>query len=141
MGSPIFRFFLSIYVFLYRLTAGSFGGKVQGLSVLLLTTSGRKTGKLRTTPLGYFEQDGGYVIIGSNAGANSNPGWFYNLKSHPQAKIQIKEKQFEVNARIVGSEKRSQLWERLVEISPAYGNYAKKTNREIPLVFLRSAKS
>jgi deazaflavin-dependent oxidoreductase (nitroreductase family) len=124
MGSPIFRFFLSIYVFLYRLTAGSFGGKVQGLSVLLLTTSGRKTGKLRTTPLGYFEQDGGYVIIG-----------------HPQAKIQIKEKQFEVNARIVGSEKRSQLWERLVEISPAYGNYAKKTNREIPLVFLRSAKS
>ena len=141
MRNPIFRFVLAIYVFLYRLTAGTFGGKVQGLSVLLLTTSGRKTGKLRTTPLGYFEQDGGYIIIASNSGANSNPGWFYNLKSHPQARIQIKNRQFEVTATIVGSEKRSQLWERLVALSPAYGNYAKKTNREIPLIFLQSAKS
>ena len=141
MGNPIFRLFLTIYVFLYRLSAGKFGNQVQGLSVLLLTTTGRKTGKLRTTPLGYFEQDGGYVIIGSNAGSNSHPGWFYNLKSRPQAKIQIKDRQFEVNATIVEAEKRSQLWERLLEISPAYGNYAKRTGREIPLVFLRSAKS
>jgi F420H(2)-dependent quinone reductase len=141
MSNPIFRFVLAIYVFLYRLTAGAFGGKVQGLSVLLLTTTGRKTGKLRTTPLGYFEQDGRYIIIASNNGANSNPGWFYNLKSHPQTKIQIKNRQFDVTATIVGPEKRSQLWERLVSISPAYGNYTKKTNREIPLVFLQSAKS
>jgi F420H(2)-dependent quinone reductase len=141
MSNPIFRFILAIYAFLYRLTGGAFGGKVQGLSVLLLTTTGRKTGKLRTTPLGYFEQDGGYIIIASNSGANSNPGWFYNLKSHPQAKIQIKNRQFEVTATIVGPEKRGQLWERLEALSPAYGNYAKKTNREIPLIFLQSAKS
>jgi deazaflavin-dependent oxidoreductase (nitroreductase family) len=63
------------------------------------------------------------------------------LKSHPQAKIQIKNRQFEVTATIVGPEKRGQLWERLVSISPAYGNYTKKTNREIPLIFLQSAKS
>ena len=74
--------FMAIYVFLYRRTGGKFGGKVQGLPVLLLTTNGRKTGKKRVTPLGYFEYDGYYVISASNAGFDTNPAWFYNLKSH-----------------------------------------------------------
>jgi F420H(2)-dependent quinone reductase len=69
----VLKFMLSIYIFLYRLTSGAIGGRMGGLPVLLLTTTGRKTGKPRTTPLGYFEQDGAFVIIASNAGAERNP--------------------------------------------------------------------
>lgn len=128
---------MAIAVFLYRLTDGKFGGRVQGLRVLLLTTTGRKTAKKRTTPLGYFEDDGSYVIIGSNAGFETHPAWFLNLKSNPRATIQVKDRQFQVNAEIAGPEKRGRLWARLIELAPGYANYAKRTRREIPLVILR----
>src|SRR5574341_1013026 len=137
MLKSLFRFLMAIAVFLYRLTDGKFGGRVQGLRVLLLTTTGRKTGKKRTTPLGYFEDDGSYVIIGSNAGFETHPAWFLNLKSNPRATIQVKDRQFQVNAEIAGPEKRERLWARLIELAPSYANYAKRTRREIPLVILR----
>ena len=141
MVKSLFRRFLALYVFLYRLTGGKFGGKVQGLRVLLLTTTGRKTGKKRTTPLGYFEHDGGYVIIGSNAGFDTHPAWFHNLKGNPHATVEVNDKQFEANAEIVGPDERGQLWARLIEAAPAYANYANKTSREIPLVALRPVKA
>jgi deazaflavin-dependent oxidoreductase (nitroreductase family) len=137
----LFKYFMAISVFLYRLTGGKFGGKMQGLRVLLLTTTGRKTGKKRTTPLGYFEQDGGYVIIASNAGFDTHPAWFHNLRSNPRAAIQVNDRQFEVSAEIAGVQKRGQLWERLMELSPSYANYAKRTRREIPLVILRPVQA
>jgi hypothetical protein len=71
----IFKFFMAISVFLYLRTGGKFGGEIQGLPVLLLTTIGGKTGKKRITPLGYFQQDGYYVITASNAGFDTNPAW------------------------------------------------------------------
>ena len=134
----LFKIIMAISVFLYRLTGGKVGGKVQGLQVLLLSTIGRKTGKRRTTPLGYFEHDGGYVIIGSNAGFDTHPAWFHNLRSNPQATIQVKDKQFEVRAEIAEPEERDKLWARLMELAPSYANYAKRTSRVIPLVILRS---
>ncbi len=137
MVKSFIRLALTIYVFFYRLTNGRFGGKVQGLRVLLLTTTGRKSGKQRTTPLGYFEHDGGYVIIGSNAGFDTHPAWFQNLRSNPRATIQVSGQQFEVSAEIAGPDKRGQLWARLMELAPSYANYAKRTRREIPLVTLR----
>jgi F420H(2)-dependent quinone reductase len=141
MVKSIFRRFLAIYVFLYRLTGGKFGGRVQGLRVLLLTTTGRKTGKKRTTPLGYFEHDGGYIIIGSNAGSDAHPAWFHNLKGNPHATVEVDDRQFEASAEIVGPDGRGQLWTRLIAVAPAYANYAHKTSREIPLVALRAAKA
>ena len=141
MVKSLFRRFLALHVFLYRLTGGKFGGKVQGLRVLLLTTTGRKTGKKRTTPLGYFEHDGGYVIIGSNAGFDTHPAWFHNLKGNPHATVEVNDRQFEASAEVVGPDERGQLWARLVEIAPAYANYANKTSREIPLVTLHSVKA
>lgn len=137
--SGIFRFFMTFAVFLYRQTGGKFGGKVQGLNVLLLTTTGRKTGKVRTTPLGYFEHDGGYVIIASNAGFEAHPAWFHNLRSDPRATIQVNDRQFAVRAEVAGAEQRGQLWERLMELAPSYANYANRTSREIPVVVLRPA--
>ena len=136
MLRSLFRFVLRIFVALYRLSGGRVGGRVQGLRVLLLTTTGRKSGTRRTTPLGFFEQDDAYVVIASNAGSDTHPAWFYNLRGNPAAKVEIMDRQIEVNAEVVKQDRRSALWNRLVELAPGYGNYAKKTRREIPLVIL-----
>jgi F420H(2)-dependent quinone reductase len=133
----LMKFFMAIGITLYTTSGGKIGGRISGLEVLLLTTRGRKTGKQRTTPLGYFkDQEGSYVIIGSNAGFDTHPAWFYNLKSQPHVTIQVKEKQLEVDAEVAGSDKRNQLWKQLVKLAPFYGNYEKKTDRKIPVVIL-----
>jgi deazaflavin-dependent oxidoreductase (nitroreductase family) len=133
------RFFNAIHIRLYRLTGGSFGGRVQGLRVLLLTTTGRKSGARRTTPLGYFEQDGAYVITASNAGFETHPAWFHNLRANPRATIDVADRRLEVTAEVAGPADRGRLWQRLLELSPGYGQYAQRTRREIPLVRLRPA--
>jgi F420H(2)-dependent quinone reductase len=135
-----FHFVHGIFLSLYRLTGGKFGGRVQGLQVLLLTTIGRKTGEERTTPLGYFMEDGNYIITGSNAGRDTYPAWFHNLRANPLVKIEIKDRQIEAEAEVAPPEKRRSLWSQLLSLSPAYANYAKKTSREIPLVILRPLK-
>jgi deazaflavin-dependent oxidoreductase (nitroreductase family) len=137
MLKVLFRFILSIFVLLYQVTGGKFGGAMQGLQVLLLTTTGRKTGKSRTTPLGYFEHNGGYVIIASNAGFDTHPAWFHNLRSNPQVTLQVKDRQQAAIAEPAGPELRKQLWARLVELAPGYRAYEKRTTREIPIVILR----
>jgi F420H(2)-dependent quinone reductase len=128
---------LSIYVFLYRLTNGAIGGQMAGLQVLLLTTTGRKTGQPRTTPLGYFKQDGNFVLIASNGGADRNPAWFYNLKSNPQVTIQIGNRQMAAHAEQVNTEKRTQLWTELIKMAPTYERYTQRTKREIPMVIVQ----
>jgi deazaflavin-dependent oxidoreductase (nitroreductase family) len=128
---------LSIYIFLYRLTSGAIGGQMSGLKVLLLTTTGRKTGQRRTTPLGYFKQEGNFVLIASNGGADRNPAWFYNLQSNPQVAIQIGNKQMAAQAEQASSEKRKQLWTELVKMAPAYAQYTQRTKREIPMVIVQ----
>jgi F420H(2)-dependent quinone reductase len=136
----LFRHFMAIGTYLFKLSNGKIGGRLPGLEVLLLTTTGRKTGRKRTTPLGYFEDQGRYIIIGSNAGFDTHPAWFYNLKSQPHATIQLKDKQLEVNAEVAGPDKRNQLWTQLIELAPFYCNYAKKTSREIPMVILHPVR-
>ena len=133
----IFRFFLAINVFLYRLTGGKFGNQVQGLPVLLLTTLGRKTGKKRITPLGYLEHNGSYVVTATNAGFETHPAWFHNLKNHPQVELQIGNQQLIAVAEPAKPALRKQLWAKFVELAPGYGAYEKRTTREIPVVLLR----
>lgn len=136
MVNLFFRTFTRIHIFFYRLTGGKFAGKVQGLQVLLLMTTGRKTGKIRTTPLGHFEYGGGYVIIASNAGFDTYPAWFHNLKSNPQATIQVGNEWLDVKAEIAEADMRNQLWAQLIKLSPSYANYAARTRREIPMIIL-----
>lgn len=133
----LFRLFVSLFTWLYQRTDGKFGGMVQGLPVLLLTTTGRKTGKKRITPLGYFEHDGCYVITASNAGFDTHPAWFHNLKNHPQVELRIRDKQLTAIAEPANPTLRQQLWAELVERAPGYGAYEKRTTREIPMVLLR----
>jgi len=137
MAKSIFRTFMALGTYLYKISKGKIGGRIAGLEVLLLTTTGRKTGKKRTTPLGYFkDHQGSYIIIGSNAGFDTHPAWFHNLKRQPHVTIQVKDTQLEVNAEVAEPKTRNQLWAQLIKLAPFYDNYTKKTSREIPVVIL-----
>ena len=131
------KLWVAIHVGIYRLSGGKIGGAMRGFKVLLLTSTGRKSGKLHTVPLAYFEQPGGYLIVGSNSGLPSHPGWYHNLKSKPQATIQIARKVSAVTAEILSGEAHTQAWRQVITASPLYADYEKKAGRQIPVVFLR----
>lgn len=137
MLKALFRFMLSLLIFVYQRSDGRIAGTMQGLPVLLLTTTGRKTGKQRITPLGYLEHDGAYVVIASNAGFDTHPAWYHNLTSQPQVMLQVRDQQMAAIAEPADPMLRQQLWARLVERAPGYGAYQKRTTREIPIVLLR----
>jgi len=137
----VFKFFLTIYVFLYRLSGGRFGSQVQGLQVLLLTSIGRKTNRKRTTPLGYFMDGDRYVIIASNAGFDSHPAWFHNLSKNSRASIEVGEQKLQVDTEVIDPKIRNLLWAKLVNLAPGYASYERKTRRVIPLVALQPLTS
>jgi deazaflavin-dependent oxidoreductase (nitroreductase family) len=130
------KLILKVIVFLYNVSGGRIGGKMGQVPVLLLTTTGRKTGKQRTLPLVYIMDGSAYVITASAGGADKHPGWFFNIRSNPQATIQVKDKHITVMAEIAGPEKKPELWARLVEVAPNFAGYQKRTSREIPMVIL-----
>lgn len=133
----ILKFFMAIYVGLYRLSSGKIGGSMSGSKVLLLTTTGRKSGKAITLPVGAFDDPGGWVIVASNGGKPANPAWYHNLKSKPQVTVQLFDKVMSVTAEILTGADRAQAWQRVITTAPAYARYEKRTTREIPLVLLR----
>ena len=137
MRRLMFRFVSALHAALYQRTGGRLGGAVAGMPTLLLTVTGRRTGKRRTTPLGYFMHDGSYVIIASAGGAPSHPAWFLNLRANPRAAIQVKDRRLNVHAEVATGELRARLWDHLMRVAPMYGRYAERAGREIPLVLLR----
>lgn len=138
MQKYLIKLIITIYVFLYRLTGGRLGSRMRDFKVLLLTTTGRKSGKKRTTPLGFFDYDGGYVITASAiAFLGHPPDWFVNLKSNPQVMVQIKDRVMTAVAEEAESDLRNQLWEQLIEQAPSYADYAERTTRKIPMVVLQ----
>ena len=134
----IIKLFIGFHVFMYRITGGKFGGKMLGFKVLILTTKGRKSGKILSAPLGYFERDGGYLIVASNNGASNSPSWYHNIKANPDdVNIQVKDKKMKVAPEIILGAARRPLYDWIVSTAPNYGEYEKTTTREIPLVFLK----
>ena len=136
MFKLILKVMIPTTVFLYRLTGGVIGGRVQTLPVLLLTTTGRTSGKPRTVPVAYLRDGSTYVIIASYAGLPRHPAWFLNLERHPEATIQVKKQQMQVKAETANQEKKRELWARLMEVAPGYADYQKRTSRDIPIVIL-----
>jgi proline iminopeptidase len=120
----------------YRATDGEEGHEWQGVHTLLLTTTGRKSGEERTTPLIYGEDDGNYVVVASKGGAPDDPAWMKNLREDAGAKVQVAADKFDARARTATGEERDRLWARMAEIWPSYEDYAKKTDRLIPVVVL-----
>ena len=130
------RAFIGAHLAVYRATRGRIGGRMGGMRVLLLTTTGRKSGQPRTVPLVYFEDGDRLVIIGSKGGDPSDPLWWANLQKTPQASVQIGPKLQRVRARLASGEERARLWPRIKRENSAYAGYEKKTSREIPVVLL-----
>src|SRR5262245_22136869 len=130
------RAFIAGHTALYRLTAGRIGQKVVGLPVLLLTTTGRKSGRPRTVPLVFFEDGERLVVIGSKGGAPQDPVWWLNLQKNPEAEVQVGAERRRVRARLASPEERARLWPRAKRENPTYAEYEKRTTREIPVVIL-----
>jgi proline iminopeptidase len=122
----------------YRATDGEEGHIWrEGSTILLLTTTGRKTGNESTTPLIYdLDDDGNPVIVASKGGAPEHPGWYENLAKSPEVGVQIKGDKFRAQARVAEGEERERLWRLMNEMWPHYEEYAEKTDREIPVVVL-----
>jgi F420H(2)-dependent quinone reductase len=131
------KLFMAMHVGMYRLSRGKLGGSMRGFKVLLLTTIGRKSGKTYITPLGCFDQEGGYVIVASNGGQPTHPAWYYNLKSSPQVTVQVLDAIIPATAEVLSGGARTQAWQKVVATAPGYADYEKKTTREIPLILLR----
>ena len=123
----------------YRATGGRVGGRVVGSPVLLLVTTGRRTGKERTTPLLYLKDGGNFVIVASNGGTAKAPAWWLNLKARPEAVVEVGGRKLRVGAAEAEGEEKRRLWARLVGMYPAYEDYQRKTDREIPVVVLSPA--
>jgi deazaflavin-dependent oxidoreductase (nitroreductase family) len=133
----IYKLITAIHSFLYRLTRGRFGGKMRDFNVLLLTTKGRKSGKHHTSPLGFIEDNGNYVICGSNGGSDKHPAWYFNIQTSPNVTIEVMDKRIPAVAEVSTGEERLRLWNALVAVAPSYKDYTTKTRREIPMVVLR----
>ena len=120
----------------YMESGGTEGTELQGKPVILLTTVGAKSGKIRKTPLMRVEHDGEYAIVASLGGAPKNPVWYYNVKANPRVELQDGTATKDYEAREASGDERATWWERAVAAWPDYANYQKKTDRQIPVFVL-----
>jgi deazaflavin-dependent oxidoreductase (nitroreductase family) len=120
-------------------TDGAEGTTLGGRPVVLLTTRGAKSGKIRKTPLMRVEHDGTYAVVASLGGAPKNPVWYYNVKAEPHVELRDGSATHDMVAREVTGDEKATWWERAVAAFPDYAEYQKKTDREIPVFVLEPA--
>lgn len=141
MGTPmrtIMRAGNRLAVFLYRRSGGRIGGSARGgARVLLLTVAGRKTGTPHTTPVSYFEHEGGYVVTGTAGGAKQDPQWFRNLRAAPRAHVELGASHLDVEVHVASDDEREHLWSDVVVArAPAFAKYEDKSPRRMPVAVL-----
>src|SRR5918995_3984961 len=129
-----------LHRFVYRAN-GRRVGALGGAPVLLLTTTGRRSGEPRAVTLTYFEDGGGFVVVASNAGEDRHPAWWLNLKEHPDAAVLIGGSTTRVRAAEAVGEERKRLWTEVTTRDPAYEEYRRRTNRFIPILVLQPTGS
>jgi len=120
----------------YAESGGTEAGDMKGMPIILLTTVGAKTGKLRKTPLMRVEHDGQYAVVASLGGAPQNPVWYYNIAKNPHVELQDGSVTRDYDAREVFGDEKAVWWERAVEAYPDYADYQTKTDRQIPVFVL-----
>ena len=121
----------------YVETDGREGHEWRGVPTLLLTTRGRKSGKLRRTALIYGEDgEGRYLLVASRGGAPEHPSWYLNLAAHPEVEVQVGADKFAARARTADAREKPRLWQLMTSIWPDYDGYQKKTGRDIPVVIV-----
>ena len=125
----------------YRETDGEVGYLWRGVPTLILTTTGRRSGQPRPTPLIFGRDGDDHVVVASKGGAPAHPAWYRNLVDHPEVEVQVKGERFRARARTADGEERARLWKLMTGIWPAYDQYQERTDRRIPVVVLERLPS
>ena len=117
----------------FRANGGKVGGQFEGGNLLLLHTTGAKSGQMRMSPLAYLPVDGKILIVGSKAGAPTHPDWVHNLRANPAARIEIGDDEYDVVARELPDDEREATYPLITAVAPVFAEYQAKTSRVIPL--------
>ena len=133
---PAGRSFKEEHVRRYRATNGEDGYLWNGAPVLLITTTGRRSGEPRTTPLVFARDGDRYLAVASRKGADDHPQWYLNLTAEPQIDVQVLGDRFRAIARTAGPHEKPSLWQKMVDVWPDYDEYQARTERVIPLVII-----
>ena len=136
MANAMVRAGAAVHGFLYRRGMARKMGEMQQV---LLTTTGRKSGRPHTVALGTIPEGDGWIVIGSNGGADSDPNWWLNMVAHPDVTLQVNDQVLKARMQPINPADRDRIWNAVVATSKGYANYPKKTSREIPLGWLRPA--
>ncbi len=137
VGRAVTRAVSALHNRVYRLSGGRLGGRIFKSPVLLLTTTGRKSGQPRTVPLLYLADGDTFVIVASYGGSVAHPVWFLNLRAHPEVDVEVKGTRRHMRAGVATAAERRRLWPRLVQMYASYESYQERTERKIPVVILR----
>ncbi len=137
IGSVFIKWMSAINTWAFRATGGKVGGRfLRGAPVLLLTTTGRKSGLPRTSPLLYLEDGDNIILVASKGGMSHSPLWFHNLESNPNCEVEIGTRKQAMVARRASAEEKRVLWPRLVAMYKDYDDYQARTTRDIPVLIL-----
>ncbi len=120
----------------FRANDGRLGGPFEGAPVLLLHTTGAKSGQERVNPMMYQTIGDGFAVFASKAGAPSNPDWYHNLVAHPRVRAEVGTETIELNARVADTAEREPIWTAWKQAYPGFADYEAKTTRQIPVVIL-----
>ena len=120
----------------FRANRGKSGGPMEGRPLLLLTTTGAKSGQLRTTPMMYIPDGDRLLVIASNAGAPIHPDWYRNLVAYPEVTVEVGNEIFEAITIVTEGPERQRLWTRVVELYPFFADHQAKVTRQIPVIVL-----
>jgi deazaflavin-dependent oxidoreductase (nitroreductase family) len=134
MKNIFIKWFMTINAFLIKISNGKIGGKLGTQTILILHTTGRKSGQPRSIPIAYFFHEGKYLIVESNWGKDNHADWYFNLQKQPQASIEVNGRMIKVNASFAEGEEYARLWEYVTKKHAPYLEYQKMTERKIPIV-------
>jgi len=120
----------------FRANSGQVGGQFKGRTLLLLHTTGARSGQERVNPVAYTRDGERLVIIASKGGAPTNPDWYYNLVAHPVVNVEVGTEQFQAQATVPEEPERTRLYNQMAAVMPGFAEYERKTTRKIPVVIL-----
>jgi len=138
--SLMFKVATGIHVTLFRLSGGRIGSAMRGQKIMLLTTTGNKSGKERTVPIMCFEDGGRRFVVASAGGSTKHPAWFKNLQQNPAVKAELRGEKYAARAEVLPAPERDRMFQKVVAMAPGFAEYEKKTGgRVIPIVEIKRA--